>query len=245
MRIGGLFSGIGGLELGLERAGVGHTVWQVEKDPYCRAVLARHWPDVPQYEDVTCLDWSALEHADIVCGGFPCQPFSIAGLQRGVLDERWMWPAFADCIRVVRPRYVVVENVTDLIADGDAFGRVLADLHECGFDADWSVVPACAVGAPHARERVFLLAYRPDGHVADQVSSHRREATRPGEPRGSRRSTGRDGWLPEPAMDRVAHGLPLRLVRDPLHALGNAVVPQVAEYVGRRLLELHVREAAA
>lgn len=155
LKIGSVFSGIGGLELGLERAGVGRTVWQVEKEPFCRAVLAKHWPDAVRYEDVTTTDWSTVEPVDVICGGFPCQPFSSAGERRGVGDERWGWPWFAACIRVVGPTFVVVENVAELVRDTDAMGSVLRDLHRLGFDAEWSVVSACSVGAPHVRRRLF------------------------------------------------------------------------------------------
>ena len=245
MRIGGLCSGIGGLELGLERAGVGETVWQVERDGYCRSVLAHHWPGATRSEDITTTDWSTVEHVDIVCGGIPCQPFSYGGNRGGTDDERWIWPAAVECLRVVRPDYFILENVAALLTDdSDAFGMVLADLSALGFDAEWSVVSACSVGAPHTRDRVFVLAYRTGADVSGQVSPDRRQAEGSREPRGSRRSTRGDGWLPEPPMDRVAHGVPSRLVRDPLHALGNAVVPAVAEAVGRQLMA-HVLERAA
>ncbi len=140
MNVLSLFAGIGGLELGLERAGM-TTVGQVEIDPWCRQVLARHWPDVPRHDDVrTAPDWWASTErppVDVVCGGFPCQPFSTAGLRRGVTDERWGWPWMADVIRMARPRYVVVENVAALLRDSDAFGWLLADLADLRMDAEW------------------------------------------------------------------------------------------------------------
>jgi DNA (cytosine-5)-methyltransferase 1 len=234
LTVGSLFSGIGGLDLGLERAGMA-VRWHCETDPFCSQVLARHWPDVPNLGDVTNVDWSGVERVDVVAGGFPCQPFSYAGLRNGVDDERWLWPAYRECLRVLRPWGVVVENVAALVTDGDAFGQVLGDLHELGFDAEWSLVSECSVGAPHARQRLFVVAHRPHGDVAHHMPRHQRQTHRD-EPRGSRRGTWRDGWLPEPPMDRVAHGLPLRMVRNPLHALGNAVVPAVAELVAERLL---------
>lgn len=233
---GSLFAGIGGIDLGLERAGW-DCRWQVENDPYCQSVLRRHWPETPLHGDIREVDWDAVEPVQLVAGGFPCQPFSYAGLRAGTEDERWLWPEVVRCVRSVRPRFVLLENVAALATDPDAFGAVLGDLHLLGFDAEWSVLPACAVGAPHARDRLFLVAYAADGHVTDHLSSDRRPATRPGQPRGSRRGTWGDGWLPEPAVDRVAYGLPLRVVRDPLHALGNAVVPQVVEWIGRMILE--------
>lgn len=242
MNVLSLFSGIGGLELGLERAGM-TVVGQVELDDYCRRVLARHWPGVPQHDDVrTAGPWwtnTVRPVVDVVCGGFPCQPFSSAGLRQGIADERWGWPWMRDVIAAVRPRYVVIENVADLLRDTEAVSVLLREIAGLGFDVEWDVVSACSLGAPHPRTRVFFLAYPAGDHVADQGAL-------PSSPRGLRPEPGgsgrdprglRSGWLPEPAVDRVAHGVPSRLVRDPLHALGNAVVPQVAELIGRRLLE--------
>ncbi len=235
-----LFAGIGGLELGLERAGM-TTVGQVEIDPYCQSVLARHWPEVPRHDDVrTAPAWWVNEPrpaVDVVCGGFPCQPFSHAGLRQGTADDRWGWPWMADVVRAVRPAYVVVENVAALLADRDAFGWLLADLAEIGFDAEWAVLRASDFGAPHRRERLYLLAYPAGSDGADQGAAAG-EAPRWNEPRGSGLHPNRRArWLPEPALDRVAHGLPSRVVRDPLHALGNAVVPAVAEHIGRLIVE--------
>jgi DNA (cytosine-5)-methyltransferase 1 len=238
-----LFAGIGGLELGLERAGM-RVVGQVEIDGYCRQVLAKHWPDVPRHDDVrTAVDWWTSERrprVDVVCGGFPCTPFSDAGLRRGTADERWGWPWFADVLRVVRPRYVLVENVPNLLRwdGGTAFGIILADLDSLGFDAEWSVLSACAMGAPHMRRRLFVLAYPP----VDDVQGALPHDPRPAplyrhEPRGSDRRAWRDWWVREPAVDRVAYGDARSVVYDELHALGNAVVPQVAEYVGRLIVE--------
>lgn len=141
----------------------------------------------------------------------------------------------ADVVRAVRPSYVVVENVAALVRDADAFGWMLGDLHRLGFDAEWEVLPASALGAPHKRERLFVVAYpaRNDGADQDEPATAR---TYELEPRGSRWKSRRTDWLPEPAVDRVAHGVPRRLVHDPLHALGNAVVPAVAEFVGRMIM---------
>jgi len=248
MNVLSLFSGVGGLELGLERAGM-TVVGQVEIDPFCRGVLARHWPKVPRHDDVrTAPAWwgSAVRPAvDLVCGGFPCQPFSSAGLRGGTGDERWGWPWMESVVRVVRPRYVLVENVADLLRDRDAFGLVLSGLAELGFDAEWGVLSACAVGAPHARRRVFVLAYPAGDAVPSQVSSGpRRGAARGDEPRGGHRAPRRNWWLREPALDRVAHGVPRSVVFDPLHALGNAVVPQVAEQIGRLIVASDLAVAA-
>ena len=246
MNVLSLFSGIGGIELGLERAGM-KTVGQVELDEWCRAVLAKHWPTVPRHDDVRSAgDWwnsIARPSVEVVCGGFPCQPFSIAGKQKGTGDERWMWPAMADVIRAVRPRYVVVENVAALVRDWRAWGTVLADLHSLGFDAEWATLQATQFGAPHRRERVYLVAYAASDHGAhpDEPAAARAIEL---EPRGSRGQHGGGRWIPEPAMDRVAHGIPRGMVYESLHALGNSVVPPIFEHIGRQIMKHAERQAA-
>jgi DNA (cytosine-5)-methyltransferase 1 len=228
-----LFSGIGGLDLGLERAGI-RTVGQVELDPWCRRVLAKHWPDVPRHDDVrTAADWWLSEErprVDLVHGGFPCQPFSAAGLGRGVGDERWGWPWFEAVVRALRPRYVLVENVAALIRDSRAFGWMLGDLAELGFNADWGVLSACALGASHPRERLLLVAYA-RGAGLQGLHDPRGNLDLQPAPRLVRRH-----WEAEPEVARVANGVPRRLVLDPIRGLGNAVVPQVAEHIGRLIV---------
>ncbi len=235
---GSLFSGIGGIDLGLDRAGM-TCPWQVERDEWCRRVLAKHWPDVPKYVDVTEVDWSELEHVDLICGGYPCQPFSLAGSRNGTEDERHLWPYFANALRVLRPRWAFLENVPGHLSLG--FDSVLADLAALGFDAEWSIVPASWAGAPHRRERLVVVAHAAEHelHVSDDHSE------RPGVGTITQREFGRGGghagrpdgswWASQPAVDRVAYGVPARM--DRLRGLGNAVVPQMAEWVGRRILE--------
>lgn len=234
MNVLSLFAGIGGLELGLERAGM-RVVGQVEIDPFCREVLAKHWPEVSRHGDVrTAVDWWRSEprpEVDVIAGGFPCQPFSSAGHRRGLADDRWLWPAFADVVRSLRPRYVVVENVPALLRDRDAFGWLLGDLAAFGFDAEWGVLSACAVGAPHTRERLFVVAYpagigRPRLWSAQQGQSSS-EFARRGAERGW-------PWATESRPHGVAYGIPRGM--DRRQALGNAVVPQVAEYIGRLIM---------
>lgn len=245
LTIGSLFSGIGGLELGLERAGLGPVVWQVEKDAYCRAVLAKHWPDATRYEDVKDAGRGNLTPVDVICGGFPCQDISIANVKaKGLAGERsGLWREFARIVRALRPRYVVVENVTALFHRG--FGDVLGDLAAIGYDAEWSVLSACAVGAPHTRERVFVVAYPAAGRreqlwraiaPADVRARHIPVARRGVH---SRRGT---AWESEPALDRVAYGVSGRVAA--IGALGNAVVPQVAEVVGHVVLALEAERLA-
>lgn len=276
MRIGSLFSGIGGLELGLERAGVGNTVWQVEKEPFCRQVLARHWPDAIRYEDVTEVDWNTVEPVEVICGGFPCQDISLAGKGAGLDGERsGLWREYVRAVRVLRPRYVVVENVAALFVRG--FDRVLGDLASLGFDAEWSIVSAASVGAPHLRRRVFVLAYADRGRleVGPQLDGQAEQDPADGHPRGRhahglcdemadadraigptagsaseavqgpaplqrpgrRGCLSREHWAVEPDVGRVADGVPSRV--DRLKGLGNAVVPQVAEAIGRAIMAVN------
>ncbi|HEU4541968.1 MAG TPA: DNA cytosine methyltransferase, partial [Jiangellaceae bacterium] len=164
-----LFSGIGGLELGLERAGM-TVVGQVEIDPFCRRVLEKHWPEVPKHDDVrTCVEWwgrEARPAVHVVAGGFPCQPVSNAGLRLAQDDERWLWPVFADVVRHLRPDWVLLENVAALLGRGA--GDVLGDLAACGYDAEWDCIPAAAVGAPHLRDRWFCVAYPQRDRLREQ-----------------------------------------------------------------------------
>lgn len=266
MRIGSLFSGIGGLELGLERAGVGRVVWQVEKEPYCRAVLAKHWPGATRYEDVRevhaygkCEHWNwiapepqpcpgCLAPVDVICGGFPCQDVSAVGARAGIDGTRsGLWTEFARIVRELRPRFVVVENTAGLLDRG--FGRVLGGLAALGYDAEWSVVSACSVGAPHSRQRVFLLAHsnrerqqasRAQGTAHDAAVGAGRVHPKHLHPTAEPDRVARGAhWHHEPSVGRMADGVPSRV--DRLRALGNAVVPQVAEVVGRRLIEINAK----
>lgn len=157
LTIGSLFSGIGGLELGLEQAGM-RTAWQVEMDDYATSVLERHWPDAIRFRDVREVGAHNLPRVDLICGGFPCQDISLAGKGAGLAGERsGLWFEFARIVRELQPRYVVVENVAALLGRG--LGRVLGDLAACGYDAEWDCIPAAAVGAHHRRDRLFVVAY--------------------------------------------------------------------------------------
>ena len=174
MKFGSLFTGIGGLDLGLEASGM-ECVWQVEYENFCKEVLKERWPDVKRYEDIFEVNAEELESVDLICGGFPCQPVSQAGKRAGTSDERWLWPEFARIIRTIKPKWVVAENVTGLLSanTGRAFAEVLRDLAESGYDAVWDVFPSggpSGVGAPHRRERIFIIA-----KLADSESKrHRR-----------------------------------------------------------------------
>lgn len=160
MNFGSLFSGIGGLDLGLERAGL-TCQWQSEINPYASRVLKKHWPATPNLGDINDINWRTVPTVDLVCGGYPCQPFSHAGSRNGTNDPRHLWPRFADCIRILRPRFALLENVTGHLSLG--FGDVQADLAALGYNTQWDCIPAAAVGAPHLRDRIFVIATRNDG----------------------------------------------------------------------------------
>lgn len=249
MNVLDLFSGIGGFSLGLERAGM-RTVAFCESDEFCRAVLRKHWPEVPCFDDVRTLDagrLGGLGRIDLVCGGFPCQPFSHAGKQRAQADHRHLWPAMREVIALSRPSWVFGENVTGIVAL--ALDDVLADLEALQYAARAFVIPAVAVDARHRRDRVWIIARdaNREGEPALSVDEEVEELScivadspslqRPSfiwdESNGAHHLS-RCAWLPEPGMGRVADGVPRRV--DRLRTLGNAVVPQVVEEIGRAIM---------
>ena len=315
LTFGSLFAGIGGFDLGFERAGM-ECKWQVEIDPYCQKVLAKHWPHVRRHDDVRTFPPTDADEwrVDVICGGFPCQDISYAGKGAGLAGERS--GLFYEAIRIIRtlgPAIVVLENVSALLTRG--IGDVLGTLASIGFDAEWHCIPAASVGAPHIRDRVFILGYssctasergtgrfskteageyrtgklngcvpigpehasegggsglvadpsgfserksadetnsEPIGGQARNELSNRRQyvsnAKRNGFngtaiARGTCTSEakrrllefeGRDWWAVEPELGRVADGISNRM--DRLKGIGNAVVPQIAEWIGRRII---------
>lgn len=196
--IGSLFSGIGGLDIGLELCGLGPVLWQCDRDPAARAVLRRWWPGARLYEDVGEID-AAAQPVALVCGGFPCQPHSQAGKRQGTADARWLWPEFARVVAALRPERVFVENVPGLRTSG--LRDVLADLARLGFDAEWGLFSADEAGAPHRRNRLFLLAHaagaRPQGGAGPRPPA--------GEPRLTTREGG-EGDLADSHGGRRALG---------------------------------------
>jgi DNA (cytosine-5)-methyltransferase 1 len=297
LRVLDLFSGIGGFSIGLERAGM-TTVAFCEIDKKAQLVLKKHWPDVPVFEDVSTLTKGLLDERgiaiDVICGGFPCQDISLAGKGAGIEGERsGLWSEFARLIGELRPRYVIVENVSAVLSRG--LDRVLGDLASLGYDAEWHCIPASAVGAPHRRDRIWIVAYpsivqQYGGNANTQVGSPqisefgncsgsdvmaytdsqcgrserpikisaRREAwdqsSRCGSDGSDTNSSGLEGqwtlsgrikeelndtsyscwWSIEPRVGRVANGVPSRM--DRLKQLGNAVVPQIPELIGRAIM---------
>ena len=287
MRVLDLFSGIGGFSLGLERAGM-QTVAFCEIEPYTRAVLRKHWPHVPCYDDIRTLTAERLRAdgivPDVICGGFPCQDISTAGNGVGIEGPRsGLWSEYARLIGELRPIYVIVENVAALLGRG--LDRVLGDLATLGYDAEWHCIPASAVGAPHRRDRIWIVAYTDESRAmgfgrngncqnkewdcAPQIQE--RENVQPwtdttsendvaNAERGRLQSgdeqcawsgaiippaLGRhcggcefgEAWRTEPDVGRVAYGVPDQV--DRLSALGNAVVPQIPEIIGRAIMSVH------
>jgi DNA (cytosine-5)-methyltransferase 1 len=283
LSVGSLFAGIGGFDLGLERAGM-RIAWHSEIDPYASAVLKKHWPHVPNHGDVRSIRAGTVEPVDVICGGFPCQDISNAGKRAGIDGERsGLWSEYARIVGELRPRYVIVENVAALLGRG--IERVLGDLAALGFDAEWHCIPASAVGAPHKRDRVWLIAYADSESAGGGINPGATErgetatppratdagdanssGTRSRQPdvadangeriykRGSPRylarelaahiqqsgrgwaseDRGHSWWQSEPDVRRVADGVSQRV--DRLRCLGNAIVPQVAEVIGRAIV---------
>ena len=302
MRFGSLFAGIGGIDLGLERAGM-ECAWQVEIDDYCQKVLAKHWPDVERFRDVRECGRGNLAAVDLIVGGFPCQPHSVAGKRRGAEDDRNLWPEFGRIVAELKPYYVLAENVPGIITT--YLDTVLSDLDNLGYTCATFNLPAVAFDAPHRRHRIFIVAIsngarnperkirhwqlqdiggtgedvahssrhgrgwrsngdeKGDGRTlqtegscsgekqglladADEQGLQGRQWTRvePREQQTALRegstSYGRSWWSVEPDVGRVAHGIPSRV--DRLRGLGNAVVPQVAEWIGLRIMEWEHRD---
>jgi len=308
-----LFSGIGGFSLGLERTGGFETVAFCEIEKFPQKVLRKHWPEVPIFEDVRKLDATGLGRIDCVVGGFPCQPWSLAGERKGTEDDRDLWPEMLRVITNAAPEWVIGENVRGFVNEPMGLERSISDLEDAEYKVQAFIVPACAVDAPHRRERVWIVANARHGSRRESEAikegtkqprerpAHTDQASRSGKQpsavahaaqfygrdenyrennknrrvqrefggsggadnvadansaqqqrRGvsigiqkehSNADSGSNGsrwkppcfWLPEPRVDRVAHGVPNRSHR--LKGLGNAVVPQIPEMIGRAILE--------
>ena len=156
LKIGSLFSGYGGLDMAVEAVTGATPAWFVEFDKAPSKILSHHWPDVPNYGDVTTVDWATMPPVDIITGGYPCQPFSQAGQRKGTTDDRHLWPYVREAIRVLRPRLTILENVAGHRSLG--FDRVLGDMAEDGMHVRWTSIRASDIGAPHHRERLFIIA---------------------------------------------------------------------------------------
>lgn len=159
--IGSLCTGYGGLDMAVERVTGGKTIWVSEIDKWASSLLDSRMPDIPNLGDVKKIDWHTVPKVDWLTAGYPCQPFSNAGLRRGVEDDRHIWPWIAEGIGILRPRHVYLENVAAHIRRG--LDVVVADLDGLGFSSEWGSVRASDVGAPHQRKRVFILATNTTG----------------------------------------------------------------------------------
>lgn len=295
LTFGSLFSGIGGADLGFEHAGM-VCRWQVEIDGYCIAVLAKHWPHVERHRDIHHVGAHNLAPVDVVWASPPCQPHSLAGLRRGADDDRNLWPETLRVVAELRPRWFVGENVPGIV--GTVLNDVAAHLESLGYEVGILDIPASAVGAPHPRQRIYIVAYTHsgvgglhgdqrkgqtalqlrsdadhDGPVISDLDGNRRRngAHQPQPVAGGGRSayvgevaadahgTGcpqqrlaesaaaqhaaperHNWWSVEPNVVRVVHGFPGRV--DRIRALGNAVVPQVAELIGRLIVATDAKE---
>ena len=243
-RVLSLFAGIGGFDLGLERAGM-EVVGQCEIDPFCRQVLRKHWPDCWQWDDVRTLTGDVVrEHCgqvDVICGGYPCQPFAQCGKRLGTDDERHLWP---ECLRLLcdlRPKFALFENVRGHLSLG--LDAVLSDLAGIGFDAEWTLLSASALGAPHQRLRLFLVAY--PKRIGHDSFPHEMGIGSPSELSGAWRQTRATLGYDCPRIGGQSYGMPvdwrmadgvspdLEDAARRVKALGNAIVPQCAEWVGR------------
>lgn len=238
LTVGSCFSGIGGLELGLEWTGGFETKWQIEKEDYAAETLKIYFPGIELHRDIRTIDPARLKPADIICGGYPCQPFSYAGQRKGAEDERNLWPEMFRTICFLRPRYALLENVPGHLSKG--FLDVLADLASIGFDAEWTTLSSCSVGAPHPRERLFAVAYTESKRVGQRRSSDGRTPPRIPMLKGESRFVRTATWtevLPE--LCRMDDGIPYRIHRG--RCLGNAVDPQVAQKVGEMILRFETQ----
>ena len=247
-RVLDLFSGIGGFSLGLERTGGFETVAFCEIEKFPRQVLAKHWPKVPCYHDVTKLTGDILKRdgisVDVITGGFPCQDLSYAGKQAGMGKgtRSGLWYEIVRLIGELRPEYVIVENVAALLSGpserrGGWFGGVLGDLAECGYDAEWENIPASAMGAPHRRERVWIVAYATEKRLAGKIHSEKHKKDFPHCSGASllQTSTYWLGSAPDSYALRDLDGFSRFM--DRLNGCGNAVIPQIPELIGNAILD--------
>ena len=270
IKIGSLFAGIGGFELGLERAiPNSETIWQVEQEPFCQKILKKHWPHSKIYNDVRAVGAHNLEQVDIICGGFPCQDISTANTKaKGLEGEKSsLWFEMLRIIRELRPRVVVLENVPTLTVRG--LSTILGALTKSGYDSEWEIISAAKFGAVHLRKRWFCVAYpsslsdkrRPFAD-ANQTSLRQKETPRSrraptsfstaeskwgtGDSSVTKQKISNNGGMqssnywrervpPEPIIHRMDDGISTRL--DKIKALGNAIVPQCSEYIGRHIFE--------
>ena len=229
-----LFSGIGGDDIASEQAGIS-TVCFVERDPFCQKVLNKHWPEIPIIGDIhDCTKEKIKGTVDIIGGGFPCQPFSNAGNRRGQEDDRYLWPEMLRLVQEFKPAWVVGENVAGIINLG--LDTVLSDLENEHYRTQAFIIPACAISAPHRRDRVFMVAHL---QSLDEQSGNQKETDWELQGCGEYRGCFEQSWLQvAPTLCRVDDGFPTRLDKDRLHALGNACMPQQIYPIYKAIVEI-------
>ena len=244
MKFISLFAGIGGLDLGLERAGM-ECVAQVEIDDFCQKVLTKHWANVPKFKDVRDVGKHNLPTADLICGGFPCQDVSLAGNRAGLQGKRsTLWSEFHRIVCEIRPRWILIENVPGLLSsdNGEFARKIFRELAASGYDAEWRIIPAAAVGALHLRERLFILSYdnKCSGFWGERGIFEMAQVTEYW--RDYRARTKSDYWSQDvPTIHGMDDGLSKRLVESRVKGCGNAVVPQIAEFLGNVILMAETR----
>ena len=259
MKFGSLFAGIGGFDLGLERAGM-ECAWQVEIDEFCTKVLTKHWPDVPKYGDIRNVGEENLETVGLICGGFPCQDISSAyhGKRAGLAGERsGLWFEFIRIIDELVPNWVIIENVPALLKsnDGRDFTAIIQRLAEYGYGVCWRILDSKYFGAATSRKRLFIVAKFADVRGAGEVLFNAHEICKilpEGKTKGDTlpMCVGWDGGLSYERLRQCvatktnaagtgeSDGIPGQLDRYRYRSIGNAVVPQVAEFIGRMILEV-------
>jgi|TARA_R100001510_G_scaffold42676_1_gene39073 DNA (cytosine-5)-methyltransferase 1 len=256
-----LFSGIGGFSLGLEATEAFSTVAFCEQDKFCQAVLRKNWPNTPIFDDIRTLPTDRFRGVDICVGGFPCQPWSTAGKKRGAEDDRDLWPEMLRVIEAVQPEFVIGENVRGFVNEPLGLRRSLSDLEGIGYQAVPFIIPSCSVNAPHRRDRCWIIGHK---NVADTTSkrmeryrtsgeqeleTHERKGLPVGKGKKPRTtewttqqclglpSNGLSRWVAgdwERGIPRVTEGEEGRAMK--IKALGNSVVPQVVEQIGRAII---------
>lgn len=234
-----LFAGIGGIALAAEWAGI-ETIAFCEREPFCQKVLKKHWPDVPIFDDIRDLNKNSLIERgvdigtiELISGGFPCQPYSIAGKRKGKEDDRDLWPEMFRVIQEIRPTWIVGENVANFA--NMELERTLSDLEGEGYETQTFIIPACSVNAKHRRDRIFLVSH-----------SNSKRPQR-GKKRASNKTTKQqlERLLQTNIWDEISssrdyrnvNGIPQRM--DRLRALGNAVVPQQIYPILKAIAEVH------
>lgn len=243
-----LFSGIGGFSLAASWTGQIETVAFCEIEPYCQKVLKKHWPDVPIHDDIRTLRGEDVGSVDIVCGGFPCQPFSVAGKRRGKEDDRYLWPEMFRVIQETKPTWVIGENVANFV--NMALEDCVLDLEGEGYEVQPFIIPACAIGAPHRRDRVWIVAWNSTGNRNTKVRTIREgenaipfgicqdvadtDVCNPASQGFQDRAN--HWWAVEPDVGRVANGIPNRV--DRIKGLGNAVVPYIPYQIFKLIVQI-------